>query len=81
MPMNNPLAGLLQQGLALLEQLALATKPQNGSKPQNGRSPSPFETAKDERTGQTYLKLPLPDPNVINQTYAAIHTLLDSFRK
>lgn len=78
---DNPLAGLLQQGLAFLEQLAAATKPQNGSKSRNGQNRPTFETAKDERTGQTYLKLPLPDPNVLNQAYAAIHTLMESFRK
>jgi superfamily II DNA/RNA helicase len=78
---ENPLAGLLQQGLALLEQFAAASSAQ--SKPQNGKSHprSPIETTKDERTGQTYLKLPMPDPDVLNQAFAAINTLMKSFQK
>ena len=79
--MDNPLAGLLQQGLALLELLTAAGRPQNGSK-QNGhaKSPSPFQTTRDERTGQTYLKVPMPDPDVLNQAYSALNKLMENFR-
>ena len=84
-PMDNPLAGLLQNGLALLEQLASATGPQNGGTKTNGQTPhqtrSPFETATDERTGQTYLKVPMPDTEVLNKAYAAINTLMESLRR
>jgi hypothetical protein len=66
----------------LLEQLAAAGRSQNGSN-QNGQSrpSSPFETTRDDRTGQTYLKVPMPDSQVLNQAYAAINTLMESFRK
>ncbi len=84
-PADNPLAGLLQNGLALLEQLAAASGSENGGGKKNGQAPSqpksPFETATDDRTGQTYLKVPMPDSDVLNKAYAAINTLMESFRR
>ena len=84
-PMDNPLAGLLQNGLALLEQLASASGSQNGHGKKNGQhqnqAKSPFETATDDRTGQTYLKVPMPDTDVLNKAFAAINTLMESLRR
>ena len=35
---------------------------------------------RDERTGETYLKLPVPSPEVLDQALQAVGTLLQSLR-
>lgn len=80
-PVEDPLSGLLQNGLALLEQLTAASRSSNGAHKHNGQSRSPVETTTDEQTGQTFLKIPLPDPEVLNQAFSAINTLMQNFRK
>jgi superfamily II DNA/RNA helicase len=79
-----PLTGLLQQGLVLLEQLALAARSSsaNGAESQ-GKSGGLFVSliGKDERTGQSFLKLPMPKPEALDQALQAIGKLLESWNR
>jgi superfamily II DNA or RNA helicase len=80
----NPWSGLLQVGMALLQQLATAL-PAGGAagparKPAAAASPAGGLVQRDERTGETYLKVPLPKPEVLDQAMRALGALLDSFR-
>jgi hypothetical protein len=36
---------------------------------------------RDDRTGETYLKLPVPKPEVLEQALQAVEALLQSLRK
>jgi hypothetical protein len=85
-----PLAGLLQTGLKLLEELAVASR--SASKP---GTTSQGEMAalnsnlshnlaaswigRDEQTGQSFLKLPMPKPEVLDQALQAIGALLEGW--
>jgi hypothetical protein len=78
----DPLAGLLQAGMTLLQQVASAAG--NGSG--KGRRPSSSDgtgtmVRRDERTGETYLRLPVPKFEVLEQALQAVATLLESLRK
>jgi hypothetical protein len=80
----DPWSGLLQVGMALLQQLATAL-PTGGAtgpvrKPAAAAAPGTGLVQRDERTGETYLKVPLPKPEVLDQAMRAIGALLDSFR-
>jgi hypothetical protein len=80
----DPWSGLLQVGMALLQQLATALPGAAGAGPARkpaaaASTPSPL-VQRDERTGETYLKVPLPKPEVIDQAVRAIGALLESFR-
>jgi superfamily II DNA or RNA helicase len=72
----DPWSGLLHAGLELLGRLA-ATRDGSGHP---GQAPLPFERERDERTGQTYLKIRLPEPAVIDRVVDAVQALLASFR-
>ena len=81
---TDPLAGLLQNGLALLEQLAAASQPLPADRSRPAAKPAAqklLETVQDANTGRTYLKLPMPDPEILDRTLQAVGTLLDRFRK
>jgi len=73
---SNPWAPLLSAGLKFVEALA-AAPPGSGSG--NGKQPavtvSPLiET--DAKTGRSYLKLPMPEPQVVQQLSDALSRLL-----
>ena len=70
----DPWTGLLQAGMALLQQFAGAARP--ARRPGRRRRWS----ERDERTGETYLKVPMPKPEVLDQALQAIQTLLRSLR-
>jgi hypothetical protein len=36
---------------------------------------------RDEQTGETYLRLPVPPPEVLNQALGALQALLQSMQK
>jgi hypothetical protein len=77
-------SGLLQVGMALLQQLATSL-PAGGAagqarKPATAATAAPSLIQRDERTGETYLKVPLPKPEVLDQAVGAIRALLESFR-
>jgi hypothetical protein len=71
----SPWAGLLQVGAALLQQLAA-----NPQAPTAG-SRAPSLVRRDEQTGETYLRLPVPPPEVLNQALGALQALLQSMQK
>lgn len=79
---GDPWSGLLQVGMALLQQFAGAAQaPAGGSAPPtNGAASSP-RVVRDERTGETYLKVPMPQPEVLEQALQAVNALLQSFRR
>ncbi len=82
----DPWSGLLQTGMALLQQF-LAPAP-NGSGQVAGRPAAPGlpagaampRVARDEKTGETYLRLPVPSPQVVEQALEAIGNLLRGMR-
>jgi superfamily II DNA or RNA helicase len=69
-PIASPWGPLLSAGLKLIETLA-ATSP---------GKPSPW-TETDAQTGRTYLKLPMPEPQVVQQFSDALARLLAGFGK
>ncbi|HMC63604.1 MAG TPA: DEAD/DEAH box helicase [Gemmataceae bacterium] len=80
----DPFAGLLQTGVALLQQLAGAARPgatatRVRGAPQAGQGLSFL--ARDERTGESYLRFPMPNPEVLDRALQAFSTLLEGFRK
>jgi superfamily II DNA or RNA helicase len=75
-PASDPWTGLLQAGMALLQGLAGAARPgADGARP-----PSPL-VQRDERTGEMYVKLPVPSPEALDQALQAVGALLQSLRK
>lgn len=70
----NPWAGLLQTGLTLLEQLAAASRTPPEQRPQ-GLS----FVQRDPSTGQDYLRIPVPGPEVLDRALQAIGSLLNRF--
>jgi superfamily II DNA or RNA helicase len=71
-PAADAWSGLLQVGMALLQQVGAA-----GAGAPAGKS----LVVHDERTGEKYLKLPVPPPEVLDQALHAIGALLESLRK
>jgi superfamily II DNA or RNA helicase len=63
---GDALSGLVQTGLAFLQNLAAVT--------QKGQASS--LVGRDEKTGQEYLKLPMPDPATMQQLMTALSALL-----
>jgi superfamily II DNA or RNA helicase len=78
----DPWTALLQTGMALLQQLASPAQPAgNGSPaPKRPGGGSPL-VVRDERTGETYVKLPVPKPEVLNQALQALGALFQSMRQ
>ncbi len=77
--LGNPWAPLLSVGLKLLETLAALPATADSGDRQSG-SPNPgIET--DARTGRSYLKVPVPEPQVVQQLSDALSRLLASFAK
>jgi superfamily II DNA or RNA helicase len=83
---TDPWGALVQTGMALLQQwLAGAGRPAlpgSGALPAAvGSTPARSLLERDEQTGETYVKIPVPSPEVIAQTLQAVGNLLQSFRK
>ena len=72
----DPWTGLLQAGLELVGRLA-GTRDGSGHP---GQGPFPFERERDERTGQTYLKIRMPEPAIVDRVADALQALLASLR-
>lgn len=72
-PTPDPWAPLLTAGLKLMEVLASAAKG-NGNGQTQGAVSQWTET--DPKTGRTYLKLPVPEPDVIRQLSEALSRLV-----
>jgi superfamily II DNA or RNA helicase len=79
---DDPWSGLLQMGMALLQQLAGAAGNRSAKGPNGGASPpggSPL-VVRDERTGTSYVKVPLPKPDVLENALKAVGALLEGLR-
>jgi hypothetical protein len=82
---SDPWTGLLQAGMALLQQVTGAAR--NGSagspRPEAGQAAGAIQSLvkRDDKTGETYLKLPVPAPEVLDQALRAVGALLESLRK
>jgi hypothetical protein len=80
----DPWAGLLQTGVALLEQLAVASHRSGSAAQASGGTrdkPGLAFLARDEKTGEPYVKLPVPSPEVLDRALQAFGALLAQFRK
>jgi SNF2 family DNA or RNA helicase len=75
-PAGDPWTGLLQSGMAILQQLATARQAPGSA---NGGASSLI--TRDERTGETYIKMPVPPPEVLDQAIQAFGALLQSMRR
>ena len=81
---SDPWSGLLQVGMALWQQFTAGT--QNGNTG-NGKAGGAVGGAlqslvkRDEKTGESYLKLPVPSTDVLDKALRAIGGLLESLRK
>jgi superfamily II DNA or RNA helicase len=80
-PGADPWAALFQTGMALLQQLAAASGVESPMPTSNGAAGPRSLLRRDEQTGETYIRLPVPSPEVVNQALQAFGTLLQSFRK
>jgi hypothetical protein len=69
-------SALLTTGLSVLEQLAVTSR----SAPGNGPSGLSF-IRRDERTGESYLRFPVPSPEVLDRALGAVAALLEGYRK
>ena len=73
----DPWSGLLRTGLDLLSQFAVA----QGTIPGDGRVASPvFERVRDDRSGQSYLKIKMPEPEVVDRVVGALQALLANLK-
>ena len=76
-PPGDPLSGLLRTGLELLAQFAAAP----GPSPAAGSASSPvFERVRDERSGQNYLRVRMPEPEVVDRVVGALQALLENLK-
>jgi hypothetical protein len=71
LPAADPWTGLLQAGMALAQQLTQAS---SGGATTNGL------VRRDERTGETYLRLPVPSPEVVQQALQVVGALLQTYQ-
>jgi hypothetical protein len=73
---TDPLGDLLRTGLDLLNQFAA-----EAGQAVNGATPSRlFERIRDERSGQSYVKIRMPEPEVVDRVAQALQALLECLR-
>ncbi|MDO8835073.1 MAG: C-terminal helicase domain-containing protein, partial [Vicinamibacterales bacterium] len=72
----DPWAGLLQTGLTLLEQLAIASRTPPEAHPEGLTF-----VQRDPQTGQNYLRIPVPSSDVLDRALQAIAAVLDRFKR
>jgi superfamily II DNA/RNA helicase len=75
----DPWSGLLQAGMALLQQFAA-----NGAAPKDGSNKTTGPRSlvqRDERTGEAYVKFPVPPPEVLDQALQALGALVQGLRR
>ncbi len=78
---SDPWTGLFQAGMALLQQVVGASREASAPGPARPGSAVPSLLARDERTGETFLKLPVPPPDVLEQLIRGVGSLLEGLRK
>jgi len=76
---SDPFSNLLEQGLGLLQQLALASQTTQSKNGSSHDFPS-LEIARDQQTGKSYLKVPVPKPELVNQALELMTKLVQSWR-
>ncbi len=76
----NPWSGLLETGLTMLQHFAAASQPSGAASAASPAAGVSF-VHRDERTGESYLKFPVPRPEVLDQVFTAVSALLERFRK
>jgi superfamily II DNA or RNA helicase len=77
----NPWGSLLQAGMKLVQQLAEAQRPAGRSgNGQTSALPPTVRVARDAETGEDYVRLPLPPPQVLDQALQAFGKLLEAMR-
>jgi superfamily II DNA or RNA helicase len=74
----DPWSALLRAGTALLERFTRPTA--NGKTGANGTNGSAALIRTDEKTGEPYLRLPVPPPEVLEQALGALSKLLGGLR-
>ncbi|HWE03418.1 MAG TPA: helicase-related protein [Tepidisphaeraceae bacterium] len=73
-------SALLQTGLTFLEQLATASR--DGSQPKEKiATVAGSFVGRDDRTGENYLRIPMPKAEILDKALGAIGALLERFRK
>lgn len=83
-PANDVWTGLLQAGMGLLQQLSTASGGRSAGRSESSKplgGPMASLVKRDAQTGETYLKLPVPSPEVLDQALRAVGALLESLRK
>ncbi len=73
-PAADPWSGLLQAGMSLLQQMAA---PRDGQAAGLGRA----VVQRDAKTGESFLRLPVPEPKILEQALSAIGKLLEGLRR
>lgn len=76
---SDPFADLLQAGMALVERLASASRP--APEAGDGRSDAGFAMVSDDGTGERYLKLRLPSPEVVQRVADGIRALVQALER
>jgi superfamily II DNA or RNA helicase len=77
---TDPWGALLQAGMALLQQFT-SSRPAAPAPLGHAPAAAPSLVQRDERTGETYLKVPLPAPEVLDQALQAVGALLQNLRR
>jgi hypothetical protein len=77
----NPWDSVLQMGVALLTQLAESARNGSAAGSAGTGSATANLVQRDERTGETYLKVPMPSPEMLNQALQSLGSLLEMLRK
>ena len=75
---GDPWSALLTTGLSILEQLAATSRATAAGG--NGPSGQSF-VRRDERTGESYLRFPIPSQEVLDRALGAVAALLEGYRK
>ena len=76
----DPWAGLFQTGLSLLQELASAARPAGGEQQAPARSGLSV-VRRDRETGEPYLHLPMPSPDLLDRVLSAAGELLRGLRR
>ena len=73
----DPWSGLLQTGLSVLQQLAAGKSSSASGKESGGLN----IVHRDPQTGETYLKIPAPSPEVVDRILGAVSSFFEQLRK
>ena len=77
---GDPFTRLLESGLALLGELTRSSHERASGETRGSHGRSSFGLTRDPKTGESYLRVRMPDPEVLDRTLGAVATFLESFR-